>query len=117
LIRKKVHVWVSVSLFAMIMLFSAVQDESVVAAIFTAANYTYGPLLGLFAFGLSNRRAPNDYWIPWIAVFSPLFCFALETWLQQQFNFSFGFALLPVNGLTTFLGLFLISRNSSTRDS
>ena len=108
-IRKQVHGWVAVALFVVIMVFSAVEDTSVVSAIFTAANYTYGPLLGLFAFGLMSKRAPKDAWIPLVAVLSPILCFALESWLKHQFAFSFGFALLPINGLITCLGLWLIS--------
>jgi len=116
-IRKKVHVWVALALFVVILAFSAVQDTSVVAAIFTAANYTYGPLLGLFAFGLASKRRPVDRWIPAVAVLSPIICFALESWLNHQFQFSFGFALLPVNGLITCIGLGLISIHSSTNPS
>lgn len=108
-IRKQVHGWVAMALFVVIMVFSAVDDSSVVSAIFTAANYTYGPLLGLFAFGLMSKRAPKDAWIPLVAILSPILCFALESWLKHQFAFSFGFALLPINGLITCLGLWLIS--------
>lgn len=108
-IRKKVHGLVAVVLFGVIMAFSSVEDTSVVSAIFTAANYTYGPLLGLFAFGLISKRSPNDMWIPLVALLSPFICFALESWLKSHYGFSFGFALLPVNGLFTCIGLWLIS--------
>jgi SSS family solute:Na+ symporter len=98
-----------VVLFGVIMAFSSVEDTSVVSAIFTAANYTYGPLLGLFAFGLISKRSPNDMWIPLVALLSPFICFALESWLKSRYGVSFGFALLPVNGLFTCIGLWLIS--------
>lgn len=108
-VRKRVHLGMTATLFFVILIFSTLQDTSVVSAIFTAANYTYGPLLGLFAFGLTTKRIPKDRWIPWVAVASPLLCYALESTLQTLHGFSFGFALLPVNGLITYLGLFLIS--------
>lgn len=109
-LRKKVHLGVAGLLFVVIMVFSSLQDSSVVSAIFTAANYTYGPLLGLFAFGLASQRQPADRWIPWVAIASPIACYVLESGLSSQFGFSFGFALLPVNGLLTFLGLWLLTK-------
>jgi hypothetical protein len=87
-----------------------VADGSVVAAIFTAANYTYGPLLGMFGYGLISTSRPADRWIPVVAVLSPILCFVLETVLKSTWGFSFGFALLPVNGALTFLGLALLPR-------
>ena len=109
-VRKKVHLSVAFVLFAVILAFSAVQDSSVVSAIFTAANYTYGPILGLFAFGLATKNQPIDRWIPWVAVASPVLCYVLEAGLKSSYGFSFGFALLPVNGLLTFLGLLLLTK-------
>lgn len=109
-VRKKVHLGVAFALFAVIMAFSAVQDSSVVSAIFTAANYTYGPILGLFAFGLVTKGQPVDRLIPWVAIASPILCYLLESSLKSNFGFSFGFALLPVNGLLTFLGLSLLTK-------
>ena len=110
--RKRVHAGVAAALFVVIMVFSTVQDSSVVSAIFTAANYTYGPLLGLFSFGLVTRRKPADRWIPWVAVASPVLCYVLEAGLKQAYGFSFGFALLPVNGLLTFLGLSVLTKST-----
>ena len=109
-VRKRVHLGVALVLFAVILAFSAVQDSSVVSAIFTAANYTYGPILGLFAFGLVTEKQPADRWIPWVAVASPVLCYVLEAGLKSSYGFSFGFALLPVNGLLTFLGLLLLTK-------
>ena len=108
--RKRVHIGVALALFIVIMLFSKVNDTSVVSAIFTAANYTYGPLLGLFAFGLATNWKPRDRWIPAVALLSPVLCFGLESGMNTLWEFSFGFALLPVNGLISFLGLWAISK-------
>ena len=109
-VRKKVHLGVAFVLLGVILSFSAVQDSSVVSAIFTAANYTYGPILGLFGFGLMTKGKPVDRLIPWVAIASPILCYLLEANLKSKYGFSFGFALLPVNGLLTFLGLSLLTK-------
>lgn len=103
--RTRVHLCMTFILFLVIMAFSSVNDTSVVAAIFTAANYTYGPILGLFAFGLSTTMRPDDRFIPLVAVLAPILCYGVEEYLSSSFEFSFGFALLPINGLLTFIGL------------
>lgn len=103
--RNIVHIVMTIALFMVIMAFSSANDTSVVAAIFTAANYTYGPILGLFAFGLATSLRPADRFIPVVAILAPIACYGLETYLSTRHGFSFGFALLPVNGLITFLGL------------
>ena len=75
-----------------------------VSAIFTAANYTYSPILGLFAFGLVTNGKPVDRWIPWVAFASPVLCYLLEAGLKSSYGFSFGFALLPSMGYSHFWG-------------
>lgn len=110
--RGRVHIGMTVLLFFVIWAFSAASDTSVISSIFTAANYTYGPLLGLFAFGLlMGNRTPKDKWIPAVAVAAPVICYGLESFLKAQWGFSFGFALLPVNGLLTFLGLWALPQS------
>lgn len=107
--RNKTHLVMTVLLFIVIWAFATVSDTSVIASIFTAANYTYGPILGLFLFGLMTRRQANDKYIPWVALVSPILCYLLEMYFKKQWGFSFGFALLPVNGFLTFCGLLAIS--------
>ena len=68
---------------------------------------TYGPLLGLFAFGLLTHRGVADRAVPFIAVASPLLCFALDTTVQAATGYKFGYELLMLNGLITFIGLWL----------
>jgi hypothetical protein len=97
-------------LFIAIMAFRAVNDTSVVAALFTAANYTYGPLLGLFFFGLISKRRPIEKLIPYVAIASPIICYLLEYFLSHKWGFSFGFSLLPVNGAITMFGLALLPK-------
>jgi len=110
-IRRRVHIGISLLMAAVIMVFKAVNNESVISAIFTVAGYTYGPLLGLYAFGLFTRFKVRDKWVPLVAIISPIICFFLAKYSATLFNgYEFGFELLMVNGALTFLGLLLLSR-------
>lgn len=105
--RQWAHIFISVVLIGVILLFNALNDKSVIDAIFTVAGYTYGPLLGLFAFGLFTRFKVDDIMVPVIAVLSPIICLLLSTFSVQLFNgYKFGFELLVVNGLITFMLLY-----------
>ncbi|TAF74102.1 MAG: sodium:solute symporter [Bacteroidetes bacterium] len=102
-----VHISFSVLLLLVILLFKAVNDQSVVTAVFKVAGYTYGPLLGMFFFGLFTKYQVKDKLVPFICVCSPLFCYVLNLNSKTWFGgYSFGFELLLVNGAFTFLGLF-----------
>lgn len=107
--RIRVHVLFSAILVVVIMIFRAINDENVISALFTVAGYTYGPLLGLYSFGLFTKYNLKDKWVPIIAIASPILTYIIninsENWL---FGYNFGFELLILNGLITFLGLFLI---------
>jgi hypothetical protein len=85
--------------------FRQINSTSLIDAIYTLASYTYGPLLGLFVFGLFTRRQPNDRLVPYICVASPLLCYALDTASQHLWHYHFGYELLMLNGLLTFVGL------------
>ncbi|MDY0199779.1 MAG: sodium:solute symporter [Tenuifilaceae bacterium] len=112
-IRGKVHIAISLMLVIVIMVFKAVNDQNVISAIFTVAGYTYGPLLGLYAFGLFTPFSIKDKWVPVVAVISPIFCFFLAKYSPILFNgFEFGFELLIVNGAITFLGLLLLVKKN-----
>jgi len=91
-------------------MFSKLSDRAVIDKLFTIAGYTYGPLLGLYSFGLFTTRRVNDRLTPAIAVISPVICFVLSSFSQQLFNgYKFGFELLLLNGLLTFTGLLIFS--------
>ena len=110
--RIKVHLGFSVLLFIVILIFRAINDQSVISAVFTAAGYTYGPLLGLYAFGLFTPWQVKDKWVPYVAVASPVLCYVLAVFSPTWFNgYNFGFELLIVNGALTFLGLMLIRKH------
>ncbi len=108
--RQRTHLLVSAGVGVLILAFHAVNDTSVIAALFKVASYTYGPLLGLFAFALTHPGAHplTDRFVPAIAVLAPLTGWALEQWATAS-GFSFGFALLPVNGFLTWCGAWLMA--------
>lgn len=111
LTRHIVHISFAILLLAVILVFRVLNNDAVINGIFTAAGYTYGPLLGLFAFGLFTHNKINDSLSPWICIISPIICFFLNLYSQQLFDgYIFGYELLIVNGFITFLGLLLISR-------
>lgn len=110
-IRKLVHIGISVLMILVILIFKAINDESVISAVFTAAGYTYGPLLGLFAFGLFTKRNVKDRLVPLVCLLSPIVCYVLNNWSDILMNgYKFGFELLILNGLLTFTGLLLLKR-------
>jgi len=110
-IRKRVHVALTVVVLLVIILFRIVNDQSVISAVFTVAGYTYGPLLGLYSFGLFTKYKVKDKWVPLIAVLSPVICIFLSTYSEELFNgYQFGFELLVLNGLIMFLGLMVIRK-------
>ena len=100
--RKYVHLIMSLVLLCVILIFNAINDQSVIKSLFTVAGYTYGPLLGMFSFGLFTKYNVRDKLVPVIAVSSPVICYILNIYIP------FGFELLILNGLITFIGLFFI---------
>ena len=109
-LRKRAHLGISVLFVVMILLFRLLNSTSVIDAIYTLCGYTYGPLLGLFAFGMLTKRMPRDQYVPYICVASPLVCYAIDTLTWQWSGYRFGYELLMLNGLLTFLALAVNSR-------
>ena len=109
-LRKRVHILMAVVFTVLILMVDAVNSTSVIDAIYILCSYTYGPLLGLFAYGLLTKRGVNDRWVPFIAVASPLVCFALDKIVASTTGYRFGYELLMLNGLFTFWGLWLTAR-------
>jgi Na+/proline symporter len=109
--RRIVHVAFSLVLFGVIIFFKLLDKEAVINQLFTAAGYTYGPLLGLFAFGIFTKRIVNDRWVIPICIAAPVISVVLNLQSAAWFNgFTFGFLILIVNGLLTFIGLWVFSR-------
>ena len=110
-IRRRVHLVFALLFMALVMVFKAVDDPSMIYLILKIAAYTYGPLLGLFAFGVLTRRAVRDRWVPAIAVAAPLLCWAIDAHQRSLFgNWQLGLELLPINGALMFGGLWLASK-------
>jgi Na+/proline symporter len=112
-IRKKIHILFSFILIATILVFKYfIADASVIAKIFTFAGYTYGPLLGLYAFGLFTKFNVKDKAVPYICLAAPILTYVISFYSKEKLGFDFGFFVLVLNGALTFLGLLLVKRKS-----
>lgn len=116
-LRKKVHFGMSVAFVVFILLFHSLNSTSVIDAIYVLCSYTYGPLLGLFAYGLLTRRGVSGRMVPWIGVASPVICFAVDSLSKTMFGYTFGYELLMLNGLLTFAGLWITGRKEADVES
>ena len=112
-LRRRVHFGVSAAFVVFILLFRSLNSTSVIDAIYVLCSYTYGPLLGLFAYGLLTRRGVSGRLVPWIAVASPVVCFAVDSLSNTVFGYTFGYELLMLNGLLTFAGLWITGRKET----
>lgn len=107
-VRKRVHIGFTALMFFAILFFRWINDQSVINAVFVIAGYTYGPLLGLYAFGLFTKMQVKDKWVPYLAVAAPLIAYIISKNSQEWlWGYKFGFEVLILNGLLMFVGLFL----------
>ncbi len=114
-LRMSVHFGFSAILFVVILIFQAINDQSVINSIFIAAGYTYGPLLGLFAFGIFTKWEVKDQLVPFISVLSPLLSYIINLNSESLLGgYKFGFEILILNGLIMFLGLLLIRKGNNS---
>ena len=104
--RKYVHLSFSILIFSVIVLLDFINDQSIISAIFSVAGFTYGPLLGLYFFGLFTSYKVHDKFVPYVAIIAPI----LSYFIQK--NFSIGFEILLINGLIVCLGLLLIKKDN-----
>lgn len=108
--RLGVHVGFSIILFLVIILFELINNEAVIKGLFTAAGYTYGPILGLFCFGMFTKMNLPDRLVPMVCVLAPLLTYLINTNSEYLFGgLKFGFLIVVINGLLTFLGLIFLS--------
>lgn len=112
-LRRRAHLTMAIVFIVFILLFRLLNSTSLIDAIYTIVSYTYGPLLGLFAFGLLTHRKPIGQAVPYIAIASPLLCFALDFTLRSTTGYRFGYELLMLNGLLVFCGLMTCSRKDT----
>ena len=104
-LRRRIHVVMCLLFVVFILAFQVLNSTSLIDAIYTIVSYTYGPLLGLFAFGLLTKKSVCDRVVPYVCVASPLLCYALDVLVWHVWGYRFGYELLMLNGLLTFLGL------------
>jgi Na+/proline symporter len=112
-VRKRVHLGFAALFLVLVLAFHAAASPSIINVLLTIAAYTYGPLLGLFAFAILTRRRPHDRWVPLAAVAAPIACYAIDHWQRTIFgDYQVGLEILALNGALTFAGLWAISRRS-----
>ncbi|MEY8707228.1 sodium:solute symporter [Bacteroides faecichinchillae] len=108
-LRKRVHISMAVVMGIVIFVFGLLNNTSVIDAVYTLASYTYGPILGLFAFGIFTKKQINDKYIPFVAILSPILCYILQSNSEAWFNgYQISYELLILNAFFTFLGLCLL---------
>lgn len=108
--RKRVHLFMFVAFIIITLAFNSIDSDSVMDLIYTLVSYTYGPLLGLFAFGMLTKRKPKESYVPYIAIASPVICYVIDGVVGQLCGYKFGYEILLFNGLLTFVGLMTVSR-------
>ena len=111
-IRHLVHLSFALLFVGIIIFYSEHRDKHLIDTLYQIASITYGPLLGLFAFGILTKRKVNDRAVPWVCIISPVICFILNNNSQAWFNYSFDFELLVLNALLTCCGLLAVSRKA-----
>jgi Na+/proline symporter len=112
--RLLIHTGISVLFALVIIAIKALNSQSIIDLIYTIASYTYGPLLGMFAFGLFTKRQTNDSVVPYVAVLSPAICYFLNFLFTKYLSYQFGYELLMLNGLITFMGLYFCRKKEIT---
>src|SRR5690606_20152577 len=111
-IKTFVHLMFSILLIIVILAFNAISNKSVVVAVFTVAGYTYGPILGLFVFGMFSKRKVQDKWVPLVALLSPIVSYFISSYSEVLFwGYRFGFEILILNGMLTLAGLLILSKS------
>lgn len=112
-IRKRVHVGMAVVMGAVIFVFNLLNNTSVIDAVYILASYTYGPILGMFAFGIFTKKQVRDKYIPVVAIVSPILCYILQRNSEAWFGgYQFSYELLIFNALFTFIGLCLLIKKN-----
>lgn len=115
-LRKRAHLGIALVFVLFILGFKVVNSTSVIDAIYILCSYTYGPLLGLFAYGLFTRRAVSDAAVPYIAVGAPIVCGLLDYGTRTWLGYQFGYELLLLNGLITFAGLWITGKRVEMKE-
>lgn len=111
-LRRVIHFVISLYILILVLIFSVFHNRAVIEMIFTIAGYTYGPLLGMFALGILTKKTINEKWVPFVVIFSPLLCWIMSKYVPIWLGYNFGFEILILNGIITFMILFFCSRKN-----
>ena len=111
LLRKKIHFGMTLVMGVVIFVFGVLNNSTVIDAVYTLAGYTYGPILGMFAFGIFMKQQVRDKYIPIVAILSPILCYVIQQNSERWFNgYQFSYELLLINALFTFAGLWMLTK-------
>ncbi|MBQ9466316.1 MAG: sodium:solute symporter [Muribaculaceae bacterium] len=108
--RRMVHIGMAVCMGLVILVFYAISNQDAISAVYSIASYTYGPILGLFAYGMMFRGPVRDRLVPAVCIAAPVLSYAIQWWLKAQFDYTIGFELLLLNAALTMIGLALCRR-------
>ena len=112
-LRRQVHISFSILLFLVIVIFKAVNDDAIINQLFTVAGYTYGPLLGLFSFGMMTSRKVQDRYVWMVCLAAPILSYIINDHSAEWLGgFQFGFMIVVLNGFLTYIGLWALSKNN-----
>ena len=114
--RKLVHVAMAVCMGIVIIIFYAISNSDAISAVYSIASYTYGPILGLFAYGMMCRTGVRDRLVPIACIAAPVLSYFIQWWLKEQYDYTLGFELLLLNAALTMLGLFIFKKNGKESD-
>lgn len=109
-VRKMVHITMSVLMGLVIIVFYYASNQDAISAVYTLASYTYGPILGLFVFGMFIKLQVHDKWVPVVCVLAPALSWVVQWQLKEQFNYTTSFELLIINAVLTIIGLAMLSK-------
>lgn len=115
-LRRMAHIGIAAVFVMAVIITDMVGTSSVINAVYILCSYTYGPLLGLFAYGILTHRGVSDRYVPYICLASPCCCFILDMLSQQLWDYHFGYELLMFNGLLTFICLYVTAPADSSTD-
>ncbi len=106
--RRMVHIAMAAGMGLVILIFYAISNSDAISAVYTLASYTYGPILGLFAFGMMCKSPVRDRLVPVVCIAAPVISFFIQMWLKNQYDYTLGFELLLLNAALTMIGLALL---------
>lgn len=110
--RKYVHLGMSIVMGLVIIVFYIISNQDAISAVYTLASYTYGPILGLFVFGMFMKSKIRDRWVPAVCISAPIICYFIQYFLNEQFEYTMSFELLILNAIVTFIGLLLLTKRA-----